>query len=129
MIRIAGVNLSPSKTIKFALTPIKGVGKSNVRLIIKHFNFQPNATLGDLEEQQIIDLRNYIEGNFLIEADLRRKVMSDIKRLVDLSTWRGLKHKAGLPVRGQTTRTNSRTVRGNQRKTGGSGRAKSASKT
>ena len=129
MIRIAGVNLSSSKTIKFALTPIKGIGKSNVRQIIKHFNFDVNSTLDDLEEQQIIDLRNFIEGNFLIEADLRRKVMGDIKRLVDLSAWRGLRHKANLPVRGQTTRTNSRTRRGNQRKTGGSGRAKSASKT
>ena len=129
MIRIAGVNLSSSKTIKFALTPIKGIGKSNVRQIIKHFNFDVSSTLDDLEEQQIIDLRNFIEGNFLIEADLRRKVSGDIKRLTDLNAWRGLRHKAGLPVRGQTTRTNSRTRRGNQRKTGGSGRAKSASKT
>ncbi len=129
MIRIAGVTLNPKKQIKFALTPIKGIGKTNVKVVLKHFNIDPTSSLGDLDEQQIIDLRNHIETGYLIEADLRRKTMSDIKRLVDLSTWRGLKHKLNLPVRGQTTRTNSRTRRGNARKTGGSGRAKSAAKT
>lgn len=129
MIRIAGVSLNDNKQIKFALTPIKGIGKSNVRKILLEFKFTGKETLGGLTEQVIVELRNYIENNFLIEADLRRKVQADIKRLVDLSTWRGLRHKANLPVRGQTTRTNSRTARGNTRKTSASGRAKSAAKT
>jgi small subunit ribosomal protein S13 len=129
MIRIAGVNLNPNKQIKFALTPIKGVGKSNVRKILANFSYAGNITLSSLSDQEVVDLRNYIESNYLVEADLRRQTMGDIKRLIDLSAWRGLRHKLGLPSRGQTTRTNSRTRRGNVRKTGGSGRAKSASKT
>ena len=86
-------------------------------------------TLSSLSEQQIVDLRNYIEAEFTVEADLRRQKTGNIKRLTDLNTWRGLRHKLHLPVRGQTTRTNSRTSRGNVRNTGGSGRAKAASKT
>jgi len=129
MIRVAGVSLDDKKQIKFALTPIKGIGKSNVRKILTEFKLTGKENLASLTEQQIVDLRNYIEANFLIEADLRRKVQADIKRLVDLNTWRGLRHKLHLPVRGQTTRTNSRTIRGNTRKTSSSGRAKSATKT
>lgn len=129
MIRIAGVTLNPNKQIKFALTPIKGVGRSNVKNILAALNIAPEVKLSTLDEQKIIDLRNYIENNYLVEADLRRKVSADIKRLIDLSTWRGSRHKANLPVRGQTTRTNSRTRRGNVRKTGSSGRAKAAAKT
>jgi small subunit ribosomal protein S13 len=129
MIRIASVTLNEGKQIKFALTPIKGIGKSNVLKILAHFNIAGNTILGSLPEQQIIDLRNYIETTYVVEADLRRQQQANIKRLVDLSAWRGLRHKLKLPVRGQTTRTNSRTVRGNVRKTGGSGRAKSAAKT
>ncbi len=129
MIRIAGVNLNPKKQIRFALSPIKGIGQSNVKIILKKFSYTQFAKLEDLSEDEIIELRNFIESNFLIEADLRRQVQANIKKLIDTNTWRGGRHKAGLPTRGQTTRTNSRTRRGNVRNTGGSGRAKSASKT
>ncbi|MEM1312617.1 MAG: 30S ribosomal protein S13 [Patescibacteria group bacterium] len=129
MIRIAGVNLNPQKHIKFTLTGIKGIGKSNVKQILNHFSWESNITLSSLSEQQVVDLRNYIESNFVIEADLRRQKITNIKRLTDLNTWRGLRHKLHLPVRGQTTRTNSRTCRGNVRNTGGSGKTKAASKT
>lgn len=129
MIRIASVSLNSSKQIRFALTPIKGIGKSNVVTILKNLNIDPKSCLDDLSEQELVELRNHVETNYMVEADLRRKTQSDIKRLVDLNSWRGLRHKSGLPVRGQTTRTNSRTVRGNSRKTGSSGRAKSAAKT
>lgn len=129
MIRIAGVTINEKKHIKFALTPIKGVGKSNVHLILKEFGLKSDQTIADLEEQVVIKLRNYIETTFLVEADLRRKTQSDIKRLVDIGTYRGSRHKNALPTRGQRTRTNSRTRRGNVRRTAGSGRTKSADKT
>ncbi len=129
MIRIAGITLNGKKQARFALTPIKGVGKSNVKVILKELEIDPITKLDDLDDQVINKLRNYIENNYLVEADLRRKVQGDIKRLIDINSHRGYRHKNGLPVRGQTTKTNSRTRRGNVRKTAGSGRAKSADKT
>jgi small subunit ribosomal protein S13 len=129
MIRIAGVTLNEKKQAKFALTPIKGVGKSNINIILAEFKIDARTLLGDVDEAVIVKLRNYIESNFLIEADLRRKQLSDIKRLIDIGTYRGSRHKSGLPTRGQRTRTNSRSIRGNVRKTAGSGRIKSSDKT
>jgi small subunit ribosomal protein S13 len=129
MIRIAGVTLNSKKQAKFALTPIKGVGKSNINKILQEFDIKPNTVLDSVEEQIIIKLRNYIETTFLVESDLKRKTSGDIKRLIDISSHRGYKHKNGLPVRGQTTRTNSRTRRGNVRRTAGSGKMKSSDKT
>jgi small subunit ribosomal protein S13 len=141
VVRIAGRNISTTKTLRYALTPIKGVGKNNVLGIIESIYTKTNKdkkiTLKDFTNQKFADLteevtvafRNLIETDYLVEADLRRKVLGDIKRLVDLKTWVGLRHKAGLPVHGQTTRTNSRTVRGNVRNTKGSGKIKSAAKT
>jgi small subunit ribosomal protein S13 len=129
MIRIAGVNLNSKKKIRFALTPIKGIGKTNVKKILKDMDISFDISLSDLSEQQVVDLRNHIESNYILESDLRRLEQNNIKRLIDIGTHRGWRHKLKLPVRGQTTRTNSRTVRGNVRKTAGSGRAKSADKT
>lgn len=129
MIRIAGISIDEKKHIKFALTPIKGIGKSNVLTILKEFGLKSDQRIADLEEQVVIKLRNYIETTFLVEADLRRKNQADIKRLMDIGTYRGTRHKNGLPARGQRTRTNSRTRRGNVRRTAGSGRTKSADKT
>ena len=129
MIRIAGVTLKEDKQARFALTPIKGIGKSNVKEILAHFKIDPTTKLGDVDPKTIIELRNYIETNFIVEADLRRQVQANIKRLIDISSYRGSRHRRGLPTRGQRTRTNSRTRRGNVRRTAGSGRAKAASKT
>jgi small subunit ribosomal protein S13 len=129
MIRIASVTLNPKKQIRFALTPIKGIGKSNVKKVLLELALDGNALLESLDEQMVVKLRNYVENNFTLEADLRRTQQLNIKRLVDIACHRGLRHKAGLPVHGQTTRTNSRTRRGNQRKTAGSGHSKSADKT
>ena len=141
MIRIAGQTLSPKKRLRFALTPIRGIGKNNVKDLISglydllksnsesDFDYTKEAffdlKLGDLNESVLVSLRNYIEQNFLVEADLRRKVLQDIKRMVDLGSYRGMRHKLGLPTRGQGTRSNSRTRRGNQRRSGGSGKVKS----
>jgi small subunit ribosomal protein S13 len=129
MIRIAGVNIKGDKQAKFALTPIKGIGPTNVKVILKKMGISLETKLDDLDEQAIVSLRSEIESNYLIEADLRRFNNANIKRLIDINSHRGLRHKAGLPVRGQTTKTNSRTVRGNKRGAAASGRAKSASKT
>ncbi len=129
MIRIVGVNLDPKKQIRFAITPIKGVGKNNVKDILKALDIIPITKLGDITDEKLVELRNYIEKTYVTEADLRRQKQSDIKRLIDINCHRGLRHKANLPVRGQTTRTNSRTCRGNKRQMSNSGRPKSASKT
>jgi small subunit ribosomal protein S13 len=129
MIRIAGVNIKGDKQAKFALTPIKGIGPTNVKVILKKMGISLETKLDDLDEQQIVSLRSEIESNYLIEADLRRFNNANIKRLIDINSHRGLRHKAGLPVRGQTTKTNSRTVRGNKKGAAASGRAKAASKT
>jgi small subunit ribosomal protein S13 len=129
MIRIAGVTLKENKQARFALTPIKGVGKTNVKEILLKFNIDATTKLGDIDPKTIIELRNFIENNFIVEADLRRQVQANIKRLVDINSYRGSRHRKGLPTRGQRTRTNSRTRRGNVRRTAGSGRSKAASKT
>ena len=129
MIRIVGVNLDPKKQIRFAITPIKGVGKNNVKKILIALDIDPTTKLGSIVDEKLVELRNYIEKNYLTEADLRRQKQSDIKRLVDINCHRGVRHKSNLPVRGQTTRTNSRTCRGNKRQMSGSGRPKTASKT
>lgn len=129
MIRISGVTLNSKKQARFALTPIKGIGKNNIKLILSAVGIAPDAILNDLDEETIIELRKHIEGNYLVEADLRRQKQADIKRLIDAGTWRGARHKVNLPVRGQTTKTNSRTVRGNKRGAGSSGKPKAAQKT
>lgn len=129
MIRIAGVIINPKKQARFALTPIKGIGKSNVRKVLEAVEIEPTVSLGDLSDEIIVKLRNHIEDNYILEADLRRQVQGNIKRLMDINSHRGSRHKLGLPVRGQTTRTNSRTRRGNKRSSLGSGRAKAPGKT
>jgi len=129
MIRIAGVNLQSNKQARFALTPIKGVGKSNIKVILAANNIDGNIKLDDLSEEVVVKLRNYIEENFVIEADLRRQVQANIKRLIDINSWRGARHKLNLPTRGQRTKTNSRTLRGKSKKSIGSGRAKAPGKT
>ena len=124
MIRIAGVVINTNKQARFALTPIKGVGKSNVKKILTAMEIEPTVKLADLTDEIIVKLRNHIEDTYILEADLRRQVQSNIKRLIEISAHRGLRHKAGLPTRGQRTKTNSRTVRGNKRTSLGSGRVK-----
>jgi small subunit ribosomal protein S13 len=124
MIRIAGVVINEKKQARFALTPIKGIGKSNVKKILVAVGIEPTVMLGDLTDEVIVKLRNHIEEEYILEADLRRLVQRNIKRLIDINSHRGLRHKAGLPVRGQTTKTNSRTRRGNKKLSLGSGRNK-----
>ncbi len=129
MPRIAGVTIPENKRIQIAITYIYGIGDTLAIKVLKATNIDPNKKAQDLTPAEVGALKDYIEKTHKIEGDLRRQVMINIKRLKDIGTWRGLRHAKKLPVRGQRTKTNTRTVRGNVRKTMGSGRKPSASPT
>ena len=122
MARIAGVEIPDDKRIAISLTYIHGVGRSLSKEILEAAKIKPNIRTKDLSNEDLNKLRNIISENYTIEGDLKRSVRNNIKRLKDIGTYRGSRHDKGLPVRGQTTRVNSRTVRGNKRTTVGSGR-------
>ena len=129
MPRIAGVNIPENKRIEISLTYIYGVGRSLSKKILEEMKIDINKKATDLTPKEVNDLKEFIEKNHKIEGDLRRQVMLNVKRLKDVGAWRGLRHSKGLPVRGQRTKTNNRTVRGNVRKTMGSGRKPAAAPT
>lgn len=129
MPRIAGVNIPENKRIEIAITYIYGIGRVLSNKILAETKIDPNKKAKDLSSKEINDLKEFIEKNYKIEGDLRRQVMINIKRLKDIGTWRGMRHSKGLPTRGQRTKTNTRTVRGNVRKTMGSGRKPAATPT
>lgn len=129
MPRIAGVTIPENKRIIIAITYIYGVGNSLAVKVMEATRINPNTKAKDLTPAQINALKEYIEKSHKIEGDLRRQVMINVKRLKDIGAWRGLRHTKRLPVRGQRTKTNTRTVRGNVRKTMGSGRKPAASPT
>jgi len=122
MARISGVNLPPEKHIEIALTHVYGIGRSLSNKILKEADIEPAKKTKDLDSSALKKIQDIINDNHTVEGDARRIKMLSIKRLKDISSWRGDRHKKGLPVRGQTTRINSRTVRGNVRKTAGSGK-------
>ena len=129
-VRIAGVNIPNNKRVEIALTYIYGIGRPRANKILQGAKINPDIRVNDLSEEQVINLRNAVEkGGFPIEGDLRREVLGNIKRLREIKCYRGLRHMRKLPVRGQRTKTNSRTVRGNVRKTMGSGRKDTSQKT
>jgi small subunit ribosomal protein S13 len=128
--RIAGVTLPNEKRIEIALTYIYGIGLSLSKKILKETKIDPDKRTKDLNTAEVNVLRQAIEkSNMKIEGELRRDVLSNIKRLKEISCYRGFRHAKHLPVRGQRTKTNTRTVRGNVRKTMGSGRKPAAQKT
>ncbi|MBU2539892.1 30S ribosomal protein S13 [Patescibacteria group bacterium] len=129
MPRIAGVNIPDNKKIEIALTYIYGIGRALSIKILKGAEIDSNKQAKDLTAQEINKLKEYIDKNYKIEGDLRRQIMVNIKRLKDVGCWRGIRHIKKLPVRGQRTKTNTRTVRGNVRKTMGSGRKPPAAPT
>ena len=129
MPRIAGINIPDNKQIKIALTYIYGIGQTLSQRIIEEAKIEPTKKAADLTAQEVNLLKEIIEKNYKIEGELRREVMTNVKRLRDMESWRGSRHLKGLPVRGQKTKTNSRTVRGNVRKTVGSGRKPAATPT
>lgn len=128
-VRIAGVNLPAQKRIEATLPIIYGIGFSRSKKILQAVKVDPNKRTGELSEEEVSRLKEYIESNFKVEGALRQEVLQNIKRLKEIGAYRGVRHIRGLPVRGQRTKTNSRTVRGNVRKTAGSGRKSSAEKT
>jgi small subunit ribosomal protein S13 len=129
MARIAGVNLPNEKRIDAALPYIYGVGWPLSVKILKATQIDPATRTKDLTEADLNKLREYIEKSFKVEGSLRQQVVMNIKRLKEIGSYRGLRHIKGLPVRGQRTKTNSRTRHGNVRKTAGSGRKDSSAKT
>lgn len=128
-VRLAGITLPQEKRIEVALTAIYGIGLSRSRAILEKTRINPDTRTKDLSEAEVGKLREGIEKHLQIEGDLRREVLTNIKRLKEISSYRGIRHQRGLPVRGQRTKTNSRTVRGNVRRTMGSGRRKATEKT
>jgi len=120
--RICGVDIPDNKKIFISLTYIYGIGKALSWEILKEAGINPNALTKNLTPEQINKIKEIIEKNYKIEGELKREIMSNIKRLKEIGCWRGIRHIKGLPVRGQTTRRNSRTVRGNVRRTTISGK-------
>jgi len=129
MPRIAGVNIPDNKRMEIALTHIYGIGRSLSSKILSQAKIDLNLKANKLSAEQLNLLKDIIEKKYKIEGELRRERMMNIKRLKDIGSYRGVRHIRGLPVRGQRTRTNTRTVRGNVRKTMGSGRRPATEKT
>ena len=117
MARIVGVDLPVNKRVQIGLTYIFGIGRSRATSILREADIQPDTRVRDLSEDQLGRIRSIIEGQGEVEGDLRKRVQMDIKRLMDISSYRGLRHRRGLPVRGQRTHTNARTRKGPRRAT------------
>jgi len=128
MARIEGIDLPRSKRIEIGLTYIYGIGPTSARKIISATNVNPDTRVKDLTESDVSALREYISKNIKVEGDLRRDVQMNIKRLVEIGCYRGLRHRRGLPVRGQRTRTNARTRKGPKKTVAGRGRRRGATK-
>jgi len=119
MARIAGVDIPREKRVVVALTYIYGIGKGTSEQILEATQIDLSARVKDLDETQVARLREYIDRNYVVEGDLRREVNMNIKRLIEIGCYRGLRHRRNLPVRGQRTRTNARTRRGVRRTVAG----------
>lgn len=129
LVRIAGVSLPQQKRIEAALPYIFGVGWSLSKKILAAAKVDPNKRTSELTEAEVGRIRDFIEKNYSVEGNLRSQISMNIKLKKEIGSYQGLRHIKGLPVRGQRTKTNSRTRHGNVRKTAGSGRAKAAEKT
>ncbi len=122
MPRIAGINIPDNKRIDISLMYIYGIGRTLGAHIVSELGIDPSIRANKLTAEQLNSIKEYIEKHYKIEGDLKREIMFNVKRLKDIKAYRGIRHMRGLPVRGQRTKTNSRTRRGNMRKTAGSGR-------
>jgi small subunit ribosomal protein S13 len=110
--RIAGVNIPTNKRVEIALTYIHGIGPTKAKEITTKLGIEPQRRVQDLSDQEVLQIREAIDASYTVEGDLRRQVAMNIKRLMDLACYRGLRHRKGLPVRGQRTHTNARTRKG-----------------
>jgi small subunit ribosomal protein S13 len=124
MARIAGVDLPRDKRVEISLTYIYGVGRSRSQQILETANIDPNTRVRDLEESEVARLREVIDKNYRVEGDLRRELAMNIKRLQEIGCYRGIRHRKGLPVRGQRTRTNARQKRGSRKTVAGKRRSR-----
>jgi len=118
MARIAGVDLPRDKRVEIGLTYIYGIGRSTANDILAKTGINPDTRIRDLTDEEINKLRDYIDKNITVEGDLRREVSLNVKRLIEIGSYRGLRHRRGLPVRGQRTKTNARTRKGPRRTVG-----------
>lgn len=123
MARIAGVNIPSNKRVEVALTYIHGIGDTFARQILGKVNIPPERRVNELTESEIIQIREVIDRDYVVEGDLRREVRQNIQRLIEINSYRGIRHRRGLPVHGQRTRTNARTRRGPRRTVAGKRRA------
>jgi small subunit ribosomal protein S13 len=128
MARIEGVDLPRNKRVEIGLTYIYGIGPTRSREILATTQVSPNTRIKDLTEAEVALLRDYISKSYQVEGDLRREVQMNIKRLVEIGCYRGLRHRRHLPARGQRTRTNSRTRKGPKKTVAGRGRRRGAKK-
>lgn len=112
MARIAGVNIPTNKRVEVALTYIYGIGPAHAKQIVTALEIPDATRVNDLSDAEVLRIREYIDENFMVEGDLRRETQMNVKRLMDLGSYRGLRHRRGLPVRGQRTHTNARTRKG-----------------
>ena len=128
MARIEGVDLPRDKQVEISLTYIFGIGRTRSRTILAATGINPMTRVKDLTEAEVAAIRDFISGNYRVEGDLRREVLQNIKRLQEIGTYRGMRHRRNLPARGQRTRTNARTRRGVRKTVPGRGRRRGAKK-
>ena len=118
-VRLVGVDLPQNKRVEIALTYIYGIGLTTSKKILQATGVDPDTRVKDLSEEDLAKLRDYIQGNLKVEGDLHREVSQNVKRLMEIGCYRGLRHRKGLPVRGQRTHTNARTRKGPRKQIGG----------
>jgi 30S ribosomal protein S13 len=123
MARIAGVDIPREKRVEVALTYVFGVGRTRAQQTLSATGIDPNTRVKDLSDDQLLQLRTHIEGTYKVEGDLRREVAADIRRKVEIGSYEGVRHRRGLPVRGQRTKTNARTRKGPKRTVAGKKKA------
>jgi small subunit ribosomal protein S13 len=118
MARIAGVNIPREKRVEIGLTYVFGIGKSTSQQVLGELGIDPNTKVRDLTDEEVTRLRNHVDQNLTVEGDLRRERSQNIKRLMEIGCYRGIRHRRGLPVRGQRSRTNARTRKGPKKTVG-----------
>jgi small subunit ribosomal protein S13 len=123
MARVAGADIPDAKRVEIALTYIYGIGRTRSVKILEQTKVDKNIRVKDLSDDQLVAIRDFIEGNFKVEGDLRRDVQADIRRKVEIGSYEGIRHRKGLPVRGQRTKTNARTRKGPKRTVAGKKKA------
>ena len=119
MARIAGVDIPREKRVEIALTYIYGIGRTRSQQVLEATEIDPNARVRDLDDEAVQRLRSFIEEQYRVEGDLRREVANNIKRKIEIGSYQGIRHRLGLPVRGQRTHTNARTRKGPKKTVGG----------